>query len=128
MRLIPIFWTILNLVESSPSELVDPNCPWVRLNGLLRRLTTFLAITTWVWYAWQNVTANICNVPRPEAPLIVWWNVIVLGLPVVTVSTLLVFLSSNYSTSACPCHTDCINGCRGCDNLVCFCNVSRKHQ
>ena len=26
--------------------------------------------------------------------------------------------------SACPCHTDCIDGCQGCDNPICFCNVS----
>ena len=29
---------------------------------------------------------------------------------------------------ACPCHTDCIDGCQGCDNPVCFCNVSRNNQ
>ena len=37
------------------------------------------------------MTANICNVSRPVASLIVSWNVIALGLSVATVSTLLVF-------------------------------------
>ena len=26
--------------------------------------------------------------------------------------------------SACPCHTDCIEGCQGCENPICYCNVS----
>ena len=24
---------------------------------------------------------------------------------------------------SCPCHTDCINGCNGCQNQICFCQV-----
>ena len=24
---------------------------------------------------------------------------------------------------SCPCHTDCINGCDGCQNPICFCQV-----
>ena len=44
---------------------------------------------TWVWYAFQNVMTNICNVPRPVAPLIVSWSVIVLGVNAVIVSTFL---------------------------------------
>ena len=27
---------------------------------------------------------------------------------------------------ACPCHTDCIDGCKGCDNPICVCNVSQN--
>ena len=29
MRLVPTLWTTLNLVKASPSEFVDPYCPWV---------------------------------------------------------------------------------------------------
>ena len=25
---------------------------------------------------------------------------------------------------SCPCHTDCIKGCEGCPNPICYCNVS----
>ena len=25
---------------------------------------------------------------------------------------------------SCPCHTDCIQGCEGCPNPICYCNVS----
>ena len=32
------------------------------------------------------------------------------------------------SISACPCHTDCIDGCKGCDNPICFCNVSKNYK
>ena len=28
--------------------------------------------------------------------------------------------------SACPCYTDCINGCADCGNPICFCSVSWK--
>ena len=28
----------------------------------------------------------------------------------------------------CPCHTDCIDGCVGCQNPVCFCNVSKTFK
>ena len=27
---------------------------------------------------------------------------------------------------ACPCHTDCIDGCQRCENPICFCNVSEN--
>ena len=52
-------------------------------------LTSLSVIMTWVWYACQNATTNIYNVYRPVAPLIVLWNVIALGVLVVTVSTFL---------------------------------------
>ena len=28
--------------------------------------------------------------------------------------------------SACPCHTDCLEGCNNCENPICFCNVSQS--
>ena len=67
---------------------------------------------------------------QPAALQIVLWNVIALPLHVVTVSTLHTFVTSAMVISflACPCHTDCIDGCQGCDNPVCFCNVSRNNQ
>ena len=29
-------------------------------------------------------------------------------------------------TLACPCNKDCLEGCTGCENPICFCNVSSK--
>ena len=29
---------------------------------------------------------------------------------------------------ACPCYIDCINGCDGCENPICFCNVGWSYQ
>ena len=39
-----------------------------------------------------------------------------------------VYSSLFFPFLACPCHTDCIDGCQGCDNPICFCNVSRIYQ
>ena len=40
MRFIPILLAFLNLVDSSPAELVDPNCPWVLRKSDLEALMT----------------------------------------------------------------------------------------
>ena len=100
---------------------------------------------TWAWFASQNAMMNTYNVYRTVAILNVWWNVIALLPLVVTVSVfnsvdsnLFVWnafvtkvLCHTYSTmifhfKACPCHTDCIDGCHGCENPICFCNVSYR--
>ena len=35
-------------------------------------------------------------------------------------------MSHNYHISACPCMTDCFDGCENCPNSVCTCKVSFK--
>ena len=135
MRLIPIFWTILNLVESLPSELVDPNCPWVRLNGRLRRLTTFFSdydlslvciskCDEQYLQCVSTCSSTDCLVECNRSWAICgdceytfYWNE----------GSLMRIIRFNHFL-ACPCHTDCIDGCQGCDNPVCFCNVSRNNQ
>ena len=38
----------------------------------------------------------------------------------------LIFILVSKIHLACPCHIDCIDGCNGCDNPICFCNVSQN--
>ena len=77
----------------------------------------------------QNVRRIFWNVHRLVALLNVFWNAIELGLCAVIVSSLFDWMGvqltpSIYFIKACPCHTDCIDGCQGCENPICFCNVS----
>ena len=73
------------------------------------------------------------NVYQTVALLSVSWNVVVLWINVLMASsfssrlTLVFFCRRSFVIivySACPCHTDCIDGCQGCENPICYCNVS----
>ena len=73
---------------------------------------------------------NICNAYQDAALLNAFWNVIGHGLSVVIVSswTLYRLIADRPLFTACPCHIDCIDGCNGCENPICFCDVSWNYQ
>ena len=69
---------------------------------------------------------NIWSVSQPVALQIVLWIAIEPPMLVLKVSVLMKLDPSNTKSIilACPCHTDCLTGCNGCENPICYCNVS----
>ena len=134
MRFQISIWTLLQLAGGCPSEFVDPNCPWVpsyRFIFAIPRWNVYRKCYAFSDYDLSLICISKCDdvflnciagcsdsecvlkcnrdsVDCNEGDFIFeYWN------------------SKNKSLfSACPCHTDCLEGCNGCENPICFCNVS----
>jgi len=91
MRLVPILWTILKLVEASSSEFVDPNCPDYDLS-----LICVTKCDEQLLQCTSSCSDSNCLLDCNRA-----WAI---------------------CDNSCPCHADCIDGCKGCENPICFCN------
>ena len=132
MRLIPILLTLLNLVESSRSEFVDPNCPWVLTKTDKVNFTTLKSLFR--DYDLSLVCISKCDDQLLECISTCSSTECILecnrAWAICSDCEYLfnVFKHKIVEFSACPCHTDCIDGCQGCENPICFCNVSRNYK
>ena len=138
MRLILLLLTFVNLVEPSPSELVDSNCPWVLARTDKR---TFQPAETYTQsdlsdYDLSLVCTSKCDDKYLRCSSTCSSSYCLLECHRIAVACddckspwvqfYRFFFTGYFIYLACPCHTDCIDGCQGCENPICFCNVSQQ--